>query len=405
MEMNQIGKRIEFSNRMYPIYDGLSKDLLFYIAIDSLFLTVVKGFSAVDISLLGVFPTLVCIALQPVIIRLIKKLGNVHSSRFGTLILLGSSLVLTFGTGFVIIAIGQLLYDIAFVFKNVETIVLRNNLKYQGKPKDVYNRIRGSSNSIYAVITFIISLIVGILFNINAYLPMYFCIFFCFISVILSFSFYEVKYDIQEEKEVRINEKSSQKVLICGLISYILFLGIVIIGQQDGKLFIQYQLTDWYGIELTAIYLSWIVAASRICRIVLNIVFNKFYSRLQNQIPTVMSIILMLAFLIIILGAIVPTPITVRIILMTIGFCFIIPMRDIFIIYMDDLLLSNCKVDKQQNLAANVELLRKFGKIVLNFLISLMLLKVDLFYVMLLFVALSVLEIVISIKIIRLRKF
>ena len=405
MNATTLKKRIDFSNRMYPFYDGLSKDLLFYIAIDSLFLTVVKGFSAFDISLLGVIPTLICVALQPLIVKSIKYLGNVNSSRLGTFILLVSSVIITFGMNFYVIAIGQLLYDIAFVFKNVETIVLRNNLKYQGKTRDVYNKIRGKSNSIYAEITFIISLIVGVMFNANAYLPMYCCIFFCVVSVALSFTFYEVKYDVQEEKEVRENENASKKILLYGLVSYVLFLGIVVIGQQDSKLFIQYQLTDWYGIETTAIYLSWIVAASRVSRIIINKVFNRVYSKLQKKIPVILSSILMTAFIAIILGTLLPVSFTARALIMTVGFCCIIPMHDIFIIYMDDLLLSNCKVEKQQTLAANVELLRKAGKIVLNFIIALILLKVDLFYIMILFVFLSLLNIILSKRIIKLREF
>ena len=226
METRQLEKRIDISNRWYPLYDGLSKDLLFYIAVDSLFLTIVKGFSAFDISLLGVFPTLICVLMQPLIIRVIKLIGNVWSSRLGTFILLVSSIVITFGTSFTVIAIGQFLYDISFVFKNVETIVLRNNLRYQEKSKDEYNRIRGKSNSIYAEVTFVVSLIVGVMFNINHYLPMYCCIFFCIVSFILSFTFYEVKYDVQEEKEVRFNEKASKKILLWGLVSYVVFLGI-----------------------------------------------------------------------------------------------------------------------------------------------------------------------------------
>lgn len=405
MNARQLEKRINLSNKMYPIYDGLSKDLLFYIAVDSLFLTIVKGFNAFDISLLGVFPTLICVLMQPLIIIVIKLIGNIWSSRLGTFILLLSSIVITFGTSFIVIAIGQLLYDISFVFKNVETIVLRNNLRYQRKPKDEYNRIRGKSNSLYAEVTFVISLVVGVMFNVNHYLPMYCCIFFCIVSLILSFTFFEVKDEVQEEEGVRFNEKASKKILAWGLISYVVFLGIVVIGQQNGKLFIQYKLMDWYGIEVTAIYLSWIVAISRVARIVLNKLFSRTYSKLQEKIPIIMSTLLMLAFVSIIIGATLPGNIIIKVLIMTLGFCFIIPMRDAFIIYMDDLLLSNCRVAKQQALAANVEILRKLGKIVMNFIIALILLKVDLFYIMLLFALMSFFEIILSKEIVKLRKF
>ena len=127
--MTNIEQRINLSNKMYPLYDGLSKDLLFYIAIDTLFLTVAKGFSAFQISFLSVVPSIVCICMQPILIKIIRDLGNVNSSRLGTFMLLLSSIIITFGQTFVIIAIGQLLYDISFVLKNMESISLKNNLK------------------------------------------------------------------------------------------------------------------------------------------------------------------------------------------------------------------------------------------------------------------------------------
>ncbi|CDB32744.1 unknown [Clostridium sp. CAG:575] len=45
MEENKL-KRF---NKIFPWYDGLSGDLLFWIAIDTLFLTVVKKFTAAQI--------------------------------------------------------------------------------------------------------------------------------------------------------------------------------------------------------------------------------------------------------------------------------------------------------------------------------------------------------------------
>ena len=45
MEENKL-KRF---NKIFPWYDGLSGDLLFWVAIDTLFLTVVKNFTASQI--------------------------------------------------------------------------------------------------------------------------------------------------------------------------------------------------------------------------------------------------------------------------------------------------------------------------------------------------------------------
>ena len=107
-----VEKRIEISNKIYPFYNAFSMDLLFYIAIDTLFLTVVKGFSAFQISLLGVVPTLLCFLMQPILLKIIGKTGDVNASRLGTFMLLVSAILITFGFNFWIIAIGQLIYDI-----------------------------------------------------------------------------------------------------------------------------------------------------------------------------------------------------------------------------------------------------------------------------------------------------
>ena len=401
-----VEKRIEISNKIYPFYNAFSMDLLFYIAIDTLFLTVVKGFSAFQISLLGVVPTLLCFLMQPILLKIIGKTGDVNASRLGTFMLLVSAILITFGFNFWIIAIGQLIYDISFVFKNMESIVLKRNLVYQKKENDFF-KIRGQSNIIYAIITFFIALIAGTLFNINPYLPMCLCIMFCVITCILSFLFYEVNDDkekINDKVEYKQHKSKFNKVVTLGLLSNTLFLGLVVIGQQDSKLFIQYQLTDWYNTSLTATYLSLIVASSRIVRIVLNLIFNKFYLKFKNKISIILSSILVLAFAFIIIGAVVPINTTCKMLLMALGFDLIIPLRDTFVIYIEDLLLSNSSSDEQQRLFTKMELFRKGGKVILNLAISLLLLQVDLFYIMWLFLVLAILEIAISKKIINLKK-
>ena len=402
-------ERINLSNKMYPLYDGLSKDLLFYIAIDTLFLSVAKGFSAFQISFLGVVPTFICILMQPILLKSVKKLGNVNASRVGTFMLLLSAILKTFGATFLVISIAQVLYDGAFVFKSMESISLRNNLEYQNN-SPAYMRIRGASNTIYATATFIIAIVAGPLFNISPYLPMYLCITFCLITCILSFSFYEVKINNLQDKTEKKDENKKRKkgkmsrIIFMGLISNTIFLNAVVVGQQDSKLFIQYQLTDWYGIAKTATYLSLIVASSRLVRIILNMAFNRYYMKFKNQVPIVLSIILAIGFLSIILGALLPLHNIIKVLLMALGFDLIIPMRDTFIIYMEDLMLKNTEKIEQQEVFANMEILRKLGKVSMNFLVSMLVIKLDLFYIMWIFLITAVIEAMLSKQIVKLAK-
>ena len=244
-------KKIENFNKIFPWYAGLSGDLLFWVAIDTLFLTVVKNFNASQIVSLTTVSLITCIALQIPILKAIKKIGNTKSVRLGSLLLLISSLLLTFGQNYIIIALGKVIYEIAFTFQNMANAVLKNNLELQNKNNE-YIKVKTKSNTIYATVTMIISFIASIMFNLNNYLPMYGCITFCLICFILSF--YIVDYSnynkIKEEAKIKSKNKINyNKLIIVLIISYGLFYPIVNSGQSNGKLFIQQELLLNFDVE------------------------------------------------------------------------------------------------------------------------------------------------------------
>ncbi len=205
-------KIVERNNTIFPWFMGLSSDLLFWVAIDTLFLTIVKGFSASQISLLVTLPSLIGIILQLPILRVINKIGNTKSIRLGTFFLLCSNIFITFGNSFFWVLIGKLLYEIAFSFKNMESIALKNDLVVLNKDNE-YLKLKNKSNVVYSIITMIIALIAGKLFNINHYLPMYLCIIFCFFNFLLSFYVFEVNDDKEYSKgkiEKNLKENSEK---------------------------------------------------------------------------------------------------------------------------------------------------------------------------------------------------
>ena len=69
LEYNQ---KVELSNKIYPIFSGISGDLLFWIAIDTIFLIVVKGFNAAQISSLSTIGNLITILIYPIAFKIIK---------------------------------------------------------------------------------------------------------------------------------------------------------------------------------------------------------------------------------------------------------------------------------------------------------------------------------------------
>ncbi len=76
------------SNSIMPFFTGISEDLMFFIAISTLFLSIVKGLSASQITFLSTISNLFCILLQLPALKIIQKIGNLRAIRLGTIMLL-----------------------------------------------------------------------------------------------------------------------------------------------------------------------------------------------------------------------------------------------------------------------------------------------------------------------------
>ena len=78
---NSKDKRIKLSNKIYPIFYGLSSDLIFFIAINTLFLTSVKGLTFSEINFITTIGVLVALVFYLLSNNIINKIGNIYSIR------------------------------------------------------------------------------------------------------------------------------------------------------------------------------------------------------------------------------------------------------------------------------------------------------------------------------------
>lgn len=249
---NNINK-IKRSIDIYPIFSALSADLIFFVPIDTLFLTLAKGLDASQITAVTMVSLLVCILSKKIILNIVKKIGNINSLRIGALLLLLSSIILTFCKSFILILFYRCVYEIAFMFLNMILIVLRNDLNVIGK-KDNYYKIRNRAKVLYATTTLITSLLSGVLFNINMYLPMYLSIILCVIIVRMSLEIYEAKSNNEEERENTENRKKIKvnlfSTIFLIIISNAIFYSIIKLGQNNSKLFMQYDFQEFISIDI-----------------------------------------------------------------------------------------------------------------------------------------------------------
>lgn len=384
-------------NKLFPWYEGLSGDLLFWVAIDTLFLTVVKKFTASQIVSLTSIPLIICIILQVPLLTIIGKIGNTKSVRLGAFMLLLSSILLTFGPNYITVVIGRIIYEIAMTFHNMVNATLKNNLDIQNKEND-YIRLRTNANTIYAVVTMIISFIASILFNINNYLPMIGCITFCFICFILSFYMVDYSNNDNVKKEDNNSNKKLKysKIIIFMIMSYGLFYPIVNSGQSNGKLFIQQELLKNYSVEKAALIIGTILCISRIIRVISNISFNKVHKKLKDKVGFILPVLLSLSLWLMVLGYMLKFNIVIRIIIMSLGYIIILFIRDPFKVYIQDLALKHSNKSKQQKILATLDLSRKIIRTIISLSFTLILINHPMILVISILIVLSLIEILIS---------
>lgn len=391
-------------NEIFPWYAGLSGDLLFWVAIDTLFLTVVKNFNASQIVFLTTVSLITCIALQVPLLKIIKKIGNTNSVRLGSMLLLVSSLLLTFGQNYIVIALGKVIYEIAFTFQNMANAVLKNNLELQNRNNE-YIKVKTKSNTIYATVTMIISFIASLMFNLNNYLPMFGCIAFCLICFILSFYIVDYsKYNkIKEENKMKSKTKINyNRLIIVLIISYGLFYPIVNSGQSNGKLFIQQELLLNFDVEKTALIIGAILCISRIVRVVSNIAFNKIHSKYKEKVGVILPILLSISIVLMILGSFIRNSIMLKFSIMSLGYIIILFIRDPFKVYMQDLALRKVGKEGQQSLLTTMELSRKIGRTIMSLSFTMSLVNNPMITVIAILFILSIIEILVSIKLYKL---
>lgn len=393
--------KIKISNKIYPLFSGMSADLLFWVTVNTFFLTTVKGFSAAQISSLTAIGTLISIIIYPFVFRIIKRIGNIASIKLGTILLLSSALLLTFSKQYFGVAIGYILYYTAFSFKSMDNVILRKNLKYENREED-YIRIQNKRSLVYSFLNMVIAFISGFLFNINNYLPMICCIAICVLNIILSNFLYEYNNtentcDINKEKP----KMSVTKLIFLIFLLFALMYAVIDVGQANTKLFIQYKLSSFLDIDRVAIYLSFIIAISRIVRVVSDFIFAKFCDNKNKKLLDSIDYSLIMAFVLIIIGNLLKVKV-LSIILMAMGFFIFLAVRDPFENYMKTLLLNNCDEQFHEQAITYLTLARRTGNFVISTLITLLLLQIDMLYIMIFLLLISIFNILIIKRIYRL---
>ena len=404
--MEQNIKKINRSIKIQPLFSAFSDDLIFLVPIDTLFLTITKGLNASQIQFMTMLSLMIGILSRRVLLNLSNKIGNIKSLRLGSLLLLISAIIITFGKQPIIIYVYRVVYELAFMFLAMSLIVLKDNLQYINKGNE-YFKIRNKTKILYSTTTMVTALLSGYLFNLNNYLPLFAQIVLCLIMFIMSFLLYDVETESKNNDKVKKDSNIVKKFVGINLLiilSFAISTTIVKLGQNNSKLFMQYDFQKFLSTEMVTYYITIIVFISRIARLLGNVIFGKVYKKANDKMNIIITVFLTLAFVLLIIGHYINFSFVYKVIIMSTGFFLILATRDTFKLYLEDIALENTKKVEQKKILIDMQVYMKVFSLIGSAIFTLILLKYELIVLEFILLGMCIIELCINSKLYKLLK-
>ena len=205
----EITKARKQNMKIYSIYRSIGVDLIFYYAIEFLFLTQVKHISSADIVLGSGFYAVFMIIFQIPASIIVDRIGtrkctilaNVFNGIFVILIMCCKNL------GMLIFA--QFIDAICYSLKDIsDTTLIRYSIPETKKKGEIYSKLEGKGRRNYFLFNACTSFCAGFLYVINPYIPIILSLCFTIAATIISLGF----RDIEEEKSKQ--KKTKEKTTI-----------------------------------------------------------------------------------------------------------------------------------------------------------------------------------------------
>lgn len=390
--------------RIYPWVFGLSLDLIFWVPLNTLFLSTVKAQGSEQIVLMNTISSILVLCTQPILMRATPYLGNTLSVRLGLLCLFAANVLFLVGADFFWLLVGTILYRVGRTITPLAGVMLKNNLDEIGA-SDQYISIRNQSTLVYSVSTMIVSLISGFMFNLHPYLPVICgtvliggCLALAFTTADYT-PYNRVQKHSDQSKKIRMTP-----VLWLIVISYGLFVAIILEGSSNIKLFIQENLMKDYNLEKVTVLLSVIVLLSRLGRVAGNLFFRKMHLKFKDKCHWIFASMLIAAFLLLILSGALPIPTIMKVVGMATGFVLLMFTMDPATVLLQTEALEYIDKSNQQSVFVLLGFAQNLVAAAVNLCMSAILMKWPMLVAIIGLLVISGVELVIAFQLFRLLK-
>ena len=189
--------------KLYPFYQMIGNDILFYYGINFMFLSEVKGFTDSQIVLSNTFFAIFSLLMQLPITLIVSKIGHKKGAIIGNIINVVWAISIMLLNDYIGLIISELLAASAVTMKYVsDTSILGDSIPSSQYEAEIFIRIDKRAYSRYYIFLAISTVLSGYLYGINPYLPIIMCMVCSIVATIIAFTF----TDIKKEKERRNNE-------------------------------------------------------------------------------------------------------------------------------------------------------------------------------------------------------
>ncbi len=195
-------KKRKLNIKIFPIYNMLGLDFIFYYAIQVLFLTQLKGISVSEIVLAGSAYAFTSIVVQIPALVFVDKVGKSKSLLIGNIINTLCILTVIFCPNFLTFLIEECVTAIAFALKGItESCILNDSIPECTNKNEIFSSINAKGYSKYCYVAAVSSILAGVLYDINPYIPMILCFICSLLATLISANFSDIRLEEQNEKE------------------------------------------------------------------------------------------------------------------------------------------------------------------------------------------------------------
>ena len=357
------------SNLLYVLYYSFASDLLFWIVINNLFLTTVKGFSAFEIVLISMIGLGGSLLFYPLTNLIVKKTTNKTSIILSSTCYCIAIILFAISNNIFGFILGETIYHLSSPFRMVANIMLKNNLQEQGKEND-FVKWQSWGKLGYATITLIVALFAGVLFNVWEYLPMILSFACAFLGLVLSCLYTDTSQKNKEQiSSVKITSIIKNKVMVLILLMNLLAVGTYVFFQGKATLLIQFVCQDaGLNIAKISLIISALVFGSRIVRVLSNVLFPKIYKDVKNKqnVLLLLGVLILISSICFAVGGNINAHYILKLIIITIGFYLVLSVRDMYAVTENRIIVTSLDDSAQKQAFVLANIYEKIGRLLTN---------------------------------------